>query len=125
MWNNPDTGTPLSVEEIERLIQCCNEEIRPIVEVALLTGTRRGELLGLTWEQSGAIIAILKNQDRHPRHIPIHARVEEILKEFKIKNAWDHHMFFSEAMVREWGVSGRPLREPVSVLASKILPSTT
>ncbi len=43
-------GTLLSVEEIERLIQCCNVEIRPIVEVALHTGTRRGELLGLTWE---------------------------------------------------------------------------
>jgi integrase len=79
----------LSLEEIERLINCCNAEIRPIVEMALHTGMRRGELLNLTWEQiRGGFIYLKKTKTDKPRQIPVNARVEEIFRELKIKNAW-------------------------------------
>ena len=39
----------LTAEEIPRLLEACNSHLRPLVETALLTGMRRGELFGLTW----------------------------------------------------------------------------
>jgi integrase len=36
--------------EVERLLQACEESLRPIVVTALHAGMRKGELLGLTWD---------------------------------------------------------------------------
>ena len=36
--------------EAERLLQACDDSLRPIVLTALHTGMRNGELLGLTWD---------------------------------------------------------------------------
>src|SRR6185295_15026168 len=36
--------------EAERLLQACDDSLRPIVLTALHTGMRKGELLGLTWD---------------------------------------------------------------------------
>lgn len=41
----------LTDAEVEALMKACSPHLRPIVEVALLSGMRRGELLGLKWEQ--------------------------------------------------------------------------
>lgn len=40
----------LSQEECQRLIECCNPLLRPIVIVALNTGLRKDNILGLEWE---------------------------------------------------------------------------
>jgi len=40
----------LNKEEISRLIECCDNELRPIVITALSTGMRRGEIQKLGWE---------------------------------------------------------------------------
>jgi integrase len=37
----------LTLEECQRLIGCCQEHLKPIVTVALHSGMRRGEILGL------------------------------------------------------------------------------
>ena len=39
----------LEEEEIKKLVNACSEHLKPIVIVALLTGMRRGEVLGLKW----------------------------------------------------------------------------
>ena len=39
----------LTHEEADRLLKACSDWLRPLVTVALHTGMRRGELLGLTW----------------------------------------------------------------------------
>jgi len=39
----------LEKEEIRKLIDCCADHLRPIVIVALNTGMRKGEILGLKW----------------------------------------------------------------------------
>jgi integrase len=36
--------------EAERLLQACEDWLRPIVLTAIHTGMRKGELLGLTWD---------------------------------------------------------------------------
>ncbi|MHC4322446.1 MAG: tyrosine-type recombinase/integrase [Planctomycetota bacterium] len=41
----------LTVEECQTLIDCCSTHLKPIVTVALHTGMRKGEILGLKWEQ--------------------------------------------------------------------------
>jgi integrase len=40
----------LSVEEAQGLVSICDDHMRPIVITALNTGMRRGEILGLKWE---------------------------------------------------------------------------
>ncbi len=40
----------LSKEEIRRLLPECSKHLRPIVETALHTGLRQGEVLGLKWK---------------------------------------------------------------------------
>ena len=41
----------LSIEEINRLLECANENIRPVIFAALNTGMRLGEILTLKWSQ--------------------------------------------------------------------------
>jgi integrase len=64
----------LNVEECQTLIDCCASHLKPIVTVALHTGMRRGEILGLKWEQVDLkhgfiLLEITKNGER--REIPI------------------------------------------------------
>jgi len=74
----------LTLEECQRLIACCQEHLKPIVTVALHTGMRRGEILGLKWEQvdlrhSFILLDTSKNGER--REIPINTTLEYLFKE--------------------------------------------
>ncbi len=64
----------LTVEECQMLIDCCASHLKSIVTVALHTGMRRGEILGLRWEQVDLkhgfiLLEVTKNGKR--REIPI------------------------------------------------------
>lgn len=39
----------LSPEDARRLVQCCEEPLKTVCEIALYTGLRAAEILGLTW----------------------------------------------------------------------------
>ena len=74
----------LSIEECQRLIECCHKNLKPIVIVALNTGMRRGEILGLKWEQVDLshgfiLLDVTKNGER--REIPINTTLEYLFKE--------------------------------------------
>jgi len=74
----------LTREEVQRLLaECKNPNLRAVVSLAVNTGMRRGEILGLTWEnvdlRNGFIlVGQSKNGDR--REIPINGAAHEALK---------------------------------------------
>lgn len=64
----------LSEEEIDSLLAACPDHFRPVVVVALNTGMRRGEILGLKWAdvdfRQGSIY-VEKAKNGHSRHVPM------------------------------------------------------
>ncbi len=77
----------LSEPEIEALLKTCTPHLKPIMETALLTGMRRGELLSLKWEQiRNGFIYLTETKSGKARQIPINDRLAEVFKELRRKN---------------------------------------
>jgi integrase len=76
----------LSVQECDRLLQACiSRRVRAVVEVALHTGMRLGEILGLNWQDidfSTGLILIRNPKNGHSRHIPMDSAVVSLLKDY-------------------------------------------
>lgn len=96
----------LTEAEIEALLTASDDlkiyspYLRPLVETALLTGMRRGELLSLKWEQirNGFIYleaAMVKSGKG--RQIPINDRLAEVLKEVRRGNQLKSEYVFCDA----------------------------
>ncbi len=71
----------LTVEECQTLIDCCIPHLKPIVTVGLHTGMRKGEILGLKWEQVDldhgfVLLDTTKNGER--KEIPIDGTLREL-----------------------------------------------
>ncbi len=74
----------LTIEECQTLIDCCADHLKPIVTVALHTGMRRGEILGLKWEQvdlKHGFILLDKTKSGERREIPIDTTLEDMFNE--------------------------------------------
>jgi len=74
----------LTIEECQTLIDCCAPHLKPIVTVALHTGMRRGEILGLKWKQVDLnhgfiLLDTTKNGER--KEIPIDDTLQEMFNE--------------------------------------------
>ncbi len=73
----------LSFEEAAALLKACDNHLKPIVTLALNTGCRRGEILGLTWDRVDLIHGFILLDDTKSgkrREIPINATVRAALK---------------------------------------------
>ena len=75
----------LTVEECQKLLRECSSHLRPIVTMALHTGMRKAEILGLTWDKvdlrNGLILLAqddTKNSER--KEIPIDGTVRATLQ---------------------------------------------
>ena len=76
----------LMPDEVQMLISNCSDSIKPVVIVALNTGLRRSELLGLRWEQvdfEWGIITIIDSKNSDRRDIPMNKTVKDNLKEME------------------------------------------
>jgi len=76
----------LAKEEIGLLLPHCSQRLFPIVACALLTGMRRGEILGLTAETvdlTQGVIYLLETKSGKPREIPIAPKLMPILERAK------------------------------------------
>jgi len=96
----------LSIQECQRLIECCHKDLKPIVVVALNTGMRRGEIFGLKWEQVDLshgfiLLDVTKNGER--REIPINTTLEYLFKEM-LQRSIDSKYVFA-------GKTGKPLTD--------------
>lgn len=77
----------LSLQEYEVPIEQCAGHLRPIVETALLTGMRKGEILGLKWDQMrNGMIYLTEAKSNKARQIPINERLARLLKDLRTKN---------------------------------------
>lgn len=75
----------LSPEECQKLIESCDEHLKPIVITALNTGMRKGEILGLKWDNVDLEVGfILLNQDQtknsERKEIPINQTLRVTLE---------------------------------------------
>jgi integrase len=86
----------LSIPEIDALMQACDDlkahspHLKAIIETALLTGMRRGEVLGLRWEDIRGDFIYLKGdktKSAQARPIPINEGLAEILRDVR-RDRW-------------------------------------
>ena len=72
----------LHVEQQRALVAACAPRIAPIVEAALGTGMRRGELLDLEWRDvdlDRRLIVVRRSKNGEPRDVPLPAPVVALL----------------------------------------------
>lgn len=72
----------LSDEEIKALLNACNGHTRDIVTIALHTGMRLGEILGLTWEHvnlAQGYMTLVKTKSGKQRQVPINETIRKVL----------------------------------------------
>ncbi len=84
----------LTIDECQTLIDCCASHLKPFVTMAINTGVRKGEILGLKWQQVDLnhgfiLLDTTKNGER--REIPINTTVKELLNEIphSIEKSWN------------------------------------
>lgn len=122
----------LDEAEITRLLEACGESrnpyLRTIVVIALHTGMRKGEILGLEWERvdlSSARITLYKTKSGKPRGIPINRAVYEILIALEPNPDRRRGRLFRTTTGDGWVRSGRPSPWPSSGRRSLVCGSTT
>jgi integrase len=86
----------ITEEEEARLLAACPNYVRPIIDTALNTGMRRGEIFNLEWKQvdlkEGAIRVVYTKSGRD-RIIPINDRMYRVFLEQKQLNGKSTYVF--------------------------------
>ncbi len=94
----------LSDDEEKQLLAACSERMKPIVLCGLHTGMRRGEILGLKWEDvdlDQGLLRVRLTKNKKTRYIPINPVVRELLKSLP---RWDDgpHVFANPDTHQRW-----------------------
>lgn len=87
----------LEKEEIKRLLGHCEGHLKDIVEFAINTGMRKGEIFNLKWydiDFNNGLIHLLKTKNGDKREIPINESVKNVLLRVK-KNPDSPYVFSS------------------------------
>ena len=72
----------LETEEIVKLLSNCSPSLRPIVVMAVFTGMRKGEILGLKWhdiDYKRGIITLLDTKNGQKREVPMSETVKNAI----------------------------------------------
>lgn len=88
----------LTEKEEEKLMENCSDTLRAILLVALNTGMRRAEILGLTWSQidfETRRIKVEKTKSEKVRFIPINDALFKQILNLKSKNGQSPFIFFN------------------------------
>jgi integrase len=74
----------LTEAEIKGLLDACLPHLRPVVECAVLSGMRRGEILSLKWDQvRNGFIYLEKTKTNEARQIPISDALEAVFRDIR------------------------------------------
>ena len=87
----------LSEEEAERLVNSCEQHLKPIVVTALNTGMRKSEILKLTWDRvdlKNRLILLDKTKNGERREIPVNDTLYDTLSGL-IRNIKIDYVFYS------------------------------
>jgi integrase len=100
----------LELDEITRLLAACGESrnryLLAIVTIALNTGMRKGEILGLEWERcnfSTSMITLYKTKSGKPRGVPMNSDVYGALTALEPELAARRGLLFRKRNQRAWG----------------------
>ena len=90
----------LTEDQTNALIEWAPDHVEPIIQLALLTGMRRGELLGLTWPQiKDGSIRLHKTKSGKERRLPVSPEIAAILERVrasqKVVSIKERHVFLS------------------------------
>lgn len=83
--------------EGERLLAACGPHLRAVVEAAIETGMRKGEILSLQWNQvrfepkAEIFLPAAKTKTKADRTIPVSSRLKAILDMRRVDAAGDEH----------------------------------
>ena len=94
----------LNAEEETKLLNACTPNLRPMAICALNTGMRRGEVLGLLWEDvdyDQELIRLRHTKSKRVRYIPINSLLKATLEDLpKLKDCpW---VFFNPETKKRW-----------------------
>jgi integrase len=85
----------LNEDEIPKLLDACPGYLRNIVECALNTGMRRGEILSLKWDQiRNGFIYLKETKTNEPRQISINDSLEILFKRMRKENGFKSKYVF-------------------------------
>jgi excisionase family DNA binding protein len=79
----------LTADEETKLLAHCAPHLRPIVVFALNTGMRRGEILGLRWDQvdpAGKSVLVKRTKSGRDRSIPLNEAAAGVIKAQRTKS---------------------------------------
>lgn len=86
----------LSEGERERLLDSCSGMLKYVVLTAMLTGMRKSELQGLTWDDvrlDEGVITLRKTKNNEIRSIPISRELLPVLRSLRDSMPFTHHVF--------------------------------
>lgn len=73
----------LSQQEKDALLKAASDWMNPVLVMALNTGMRQGEILGLKWAEVNldqSVILVKRSKSGKPRHVPINSKLFDLLK---------------------------------------------
>lgn len=115
----------LMIDEARRLLNACDEDFRDIVEAALLTGARYGELAAMTvadFSRDSGTVHIRTSKAGRARHVVLNHEGHALFERLSAGRPGDHRIFM-KTNGTVWGKSHqqRPLK--VACERANILPA--
>ena len=91
----------LTKDEETSLLKACPDHLKNVIQIALNTGMRRGEILGLQWDwidldENIIILPQTHTKTNESRKVPINNTVRRILLQRKLKSGGSEFVFPSE-----------------------------
>ena len=89
----------ISCEDFIKIVEQCPPWSQPIFETLFLTGMRRGEALGLTWDNVNLNTRIITlslgaTKERRSKRVPMHKSLVQILADVRKERSSDHDVVF-------------------------------